>query len=143
MMGTIREFKITSDSKGKELISFAMALHNLIKLPLAIRSLNERGIRIEDGKIVDYDYTGPVLEQVLKENRLVRAVPVTGAYRGKSVIVAPIRDDEDNVIAAIGVSDTYGALDFIECFCRNPTVVKEVEKCLLKRRAKSNSKKDG
>ncbi len=143
MMETIGEFKITSDSKGKELISFAMALHNLIKLPLAIRSLNERGIRIEDGKIADYDYTGPVLEQVLKENRLIRAVPATGAYRGKSVIVAPIRDYENNVIAAIGVSDTYGALDFIECFCRNPGVIKEVETCLVKRRAKSNSKKDG
>jgi hypothetical protein len=116
-----------------------MALHTLIKLPLAIRSLNEKGIRIEDGKVVDYDYTGPVLEQVLKENRLIRAVPTTGAYKGKSVIAAPIRDDENNVIAAIGISDTYGALDFIECFCRNPTVVKEVKKCLMKRRAKSTS----
>ncbi len=120
-----------------------MGLHNLIKLPLAIRSLNERGIRIEDGEIVDYDYTGPVLEQVLKENRLIRAVPTTGAYRGKSVVVAPIRDNENNVIAVIGVSDTYGAFDFIECFCRNPTVVKEVEKCLIEKQSKPGSKNGG
>ncbi len=115
-----------------------MLLHNLIKLPLAMRSLNEKGIRIEDGKIINYDYTGPVLEQVLKENRLIRTVPVTGAYKGKSVIAAPIRDDEGKVVAAIGVSDTYGALDFIECFCRNPSVVQEVEKCLMEKREKSD-----
>ena len=110
-----------------------MALHNIIKLPLAMRSLNEKGVRIENGKIVDYEYTGPVLEDVLRENRLIRAVPTSGAYRGKSIIAAPIRDDEGNVIAVIGVSDTYGALDFIECFCRNPTVVEDVEKCLVKK----------
>jgi hypothetical protein len=82
----IREFKITQDSTGKELASFALAIHNLIKLPLAMRSLNEKGVRIEDGKIMDYNYTGPVLEQVLRENRSIRAVPKTGVYKGKSVV---------------------------------------------------------
>lgn len=137
------EFKITRDSKGKDLASFALALHKIVKLPLAIRSMNERGLRIEDGEIIDYDYTGPVLEQVLRENKLIRTVPTIGNYRGKSVIAAPIRDDEDNVIAAIAISDTYGAIDFVECFCRNPTVVKDVEECLMrKQKSKNNLKVD-
>lgn len=127
----MKEFRITQDSKGEEIASFALALYNIIRLPVTMRSLNEKGIRIEDGKIIEYQYTGPILEQALKENRLVRAVPISGKFKGKSVIVAPIRDDDGNVLAAIGVSDTYGAIDFVECFCTHPIVIDEVEKCLL------------
>ncbi len=125
----MHEFKISPDSTGKDLEEFAISLHNIIKLPLTIRSLNKRGLRIEEGKIVDHDYTGPIMEQALKENRLIRTVPISGAFKGRSVLVAPIHDDEGNAIAAIGISDTYGAIDFMECFCRNPTVITEVEKC--------------
>jgi len=133
----IREFKITPDSKGKELAAFALSLHNLIKLPLTMRSLNEKGVLIEDGKIVDYNYTGPVLEQALTENKLIRTVPKSGVFKGKSVVVAPIQDEDGRAVAAIGISDTYGALDFIECFCRNPSVIKDVEKCLIEKRIKA------
>ena len=127
----MKELRITQDSKEEEISSFAMALHNIIRLPLTMRSLNEKGIRIEDGKIVDHQYTGPILEQVLKENKLIRTVPTHGEFKGKSVIVSPIRDSEGNVLAAIGVSDTYGAIDFIECFCTHPIVIDDVEKCIL------------
>lgn len=136
----MKEFKITPDSKAKELESFAMALHQIIKLPLKIRSLNEKGLRIEDGKVIDYEYTCPILERVLKENRLISIVPTSGTYMGKSVLVSPIRDDEENVIAAIGISDTYGAIDFIECFCMHTTAIDNVEKCLTKRLQKNNKK---
>lgn len=132
----MKEFRITPDSKGEEIASFAMAMHNIIRLPLTMRSLNEKGVRIEDGKVVDYQYTGPVLEQVLKENRLIRIVPLTGVFKGKSVIVAPIRDDENNILAAIGVSDEYGAIDFIECFCVHPIVIEDVEKCIARKSGK-------
>jgi len=77
-----------------------------------------------------------VLEQVLEENRLIQTVPRSGAYKGKSVIAAPIQDAEGKVVAAIGLSDAYGALDFIECFCRNPTGVEDVKKCLIERGVK-------
>ncbi len=33
-----------------------------------------------------------VIEQVLKENMFVRAVPKTGDFKGKSAVVAPIQD---------------------------------------------------
>lgn len=130
----MHEFKITPDSTGSDLKDFALALHNIIRLPLTIRSLNEKGLRIEDGKIIDYNFTGPILEKVLKENKLIRTVPTNGPFKGKSVLVAPIRDDEGNAIAAIGISDTYGAIDFVECFCRNPTVVEDVERCVMKKK---------
>ncbi len=94
--------------------------------------MNNKGLRIEEGKVIDYNYTGPILEQSLKENKMIRAIPTSGDFRGKSVLVSPIRDDEGNAIAAIGISDTYGAIDFMDCFCRNPTLVTEVERCLNK-----------
>jgi hypothetical protein len=127
----MKELRITPDSKGEEIGPFALAMHNIMRLPLTMRSLNEKGVRIEDGKIIEFQYTGPILEQVLKENRLIRAVPISGTFKGKCVIVAPIRDDEGNVLAAIGISDQYGAIDFIECFCSHPIVIDEVEKCVL------------
>lgn len=130
----MHEFKITPNSTGKDLESFALSLHGIIKLPLTIRSLNKKGLRIEDGKVIDYNFTGPIIEQVLKENKLIRTIPTSGEYRGKSVLVAPIRDEEGGVIAAIGISDTYGAVDFMECFCRNPTVISDVERCMNNKR---------
>lgn len=101
---------------------------------MAIRSLNEKGVRIEDGKIMDHEYTGPVLEQVLRENRIIQAVPKTGDFKGKSVIVAPIQDDGGNVVAAIGLSDAYGALDLIDCLCKHVGVIEEVERCLIEKK---------
>jgi hypothetical protein len=77
-----------------------------------------------------------VLEQVLEENRLIQTVPRSGAYKGKSVIAAPIQDADGKVVAAIGLSDAYGALDFIECFCSSPTIVEDVKKCLIERGVK-------
>ena len=136
----MHEFKITPESTGKDLEVFALSLHNIIKLPLTIRSLNEKGLRIEDGKIIDYNFTGPILEQVLNENKSIRTVPTNGPFKGRSVLVAPIRDNEGDVVAAIGISDTYGAIDFMECFCRNPTIVAEVEKCMSDKRY--NNKRD-
>lgn len=40
----MRELRITPDSKEEEIASFAVALHNIIRLPLAMRSLNEKGV---------------------------------------------------------------------------------------------------
>ncbi len=133
----MHEFKIGPDSSGLDLKEFALSLHNIIKLPLTIRSLHKKGLRIEDGRVIDDNFTGPVLEKVLKENKLISSVPTDGPFKGKSVLVAPIRDDEGSVVAAIGISDTYGAIDFMECFCRNPTVITEVEKCIMDKRKKN------
>ncbi len=36
-----------------------------------MRSRNKKGVREEKGEIIDLEYTGPVLERVLKENRVI------------------------------------------------------------------------
>ncbi len=124
---------ITADSSAQEIAPFAMAVHELLGLPVTMRSLNRKGVRIEKGRILSYDYTGPVLEQVLKENRTIRTIPTSGRYAGIPVIVTPIRNKEGYGIAAIGVVDVVGSVDLGLVFGDYPEVVKQVQECIRSR----------
>ncbi len=54
--------KITSSSSGEELRELGICIHELVsRLPLTIRSRELPGLRIEDGKVIDDNYTEPVL----------------------------------------------------------------------------------
>lgn len=119
--------KICPDSTADDLEPIAIAVHTLLGIPITIRSLNFRGIRMERGAIIDRDYTGPVLEEVIKTNTIIRTVPREGTYRGKSVVVAPIRTLEGEAIGAIGVVDLVAALDILSMFKEYPGVIDEVE----------------
>ncbi|KXS41511.1 DUF2111 domain-containing protein [Methanolobus zinderi] len=119
--------KICADSTAEDLEPIAVAIHTLLGIPITIRSMNSRGIRMERGIIVDREYTGPVLEEVIRTNTVVRTVPSEGVYRGKSVIVAPIRTLAGEAIGAIGVVDLVAALDILSMFREYPGIVDEVE----------------
>lgn len=94
------------DMTPYEMIPFALAVHEIVnRYPVTMRSRKSHGVRVEDGKVIDNDYTGPVLEEVLKTNRVIRTIPETGAYKGTPVVVAPIRNERGEAIAAIGVVD--------------------------------------
>ncbi len=125
--------QISADSGADELAPFAMAVHELLRLPVTMRSLNKKGVRIEKGKILDNNYTGPILELVLKENKTIRAIPTSGKYAGVPVIVAPIRNKEGYGIAAIGVVDVVGTVDLGLVFGDYPEVVKQVQECVRAR----------
>lgn len=117
---------LSQDSDADDLASVAMAVHRLVGIPVTIRSVNRRGVCIEDDVVIDHDYTGPVLEQVIKENKLVRAIPKTGRYRDIPVVVAPIRDKEDKVIGAIGLVDIIGSIDLGLVFQKYPDVIRQI-----------------
>ncbi len=125
--------QISADSGADEIAPFAMAVHELLGLPVAMRTLNKKGVRIEKGKILDNNYTGPILELVLKENKTVRAIPTSGKYSGVPVIVAPVRNKEGYGIAAIGVVDVVGTVDLGLVFGEYPEVVKQVQECVRAR----------
>jgi hypothetical protein len=96
---------ITSSSTGEELVPIAFAVHKLVnRLPITMRTKNCKGLRIEEGKIIDFSYTGPALERVLTKGTAYRGIPKTGAYKGIPVVVIPIKE-EDETIAAIGIVD--------------------------------------
>lgn len=124
---------ISADSSAEEIVPFALAVHELLGLPVTMRSLNKKGVRIEKGNVLDYNYSGPVLEQVLKENRPLRTIPTTGKYTGVPVIVVPIRNKEGYGIAAVGVVDVVGTVDLGLVFGDYPEVVKQVQECVRSR----------
>jgi hypothetical protein len=98
--------KLTASSTGKEIEPLAITIHQLVnELPLTMRTKNSRGIRLEEGKVIDYNYTGPLLEKVLEKGLKNSGVPESGPYQGKPVIVVPLIEN-DEIVAAIGVVDT-------------------------------------
>jgi len=96
---------LSQDTEAEDLKCLALAVHELVgRLPLVMRSKNQYGVRCEDGEVVDTNYTGPVLEEVLKKNQTVRRIAVSGPYRGVPVVVVPVVRKRE-AIAAIGVFD--------------------------------------
>ncbi len=102
-------------------------MHSLVGLPTTIRSLKRKGLRLEKGEVLDRDYTGPVLEEVLKTNKVVHEVPIEGVYKGKHVVVTPIRSKDGKVIAALGIVDLLTTIDLPSVFKEYTSVLEEVE----------------
>ena len=117
--------QITSSSSSKEIAPMALAIHQLVnKLPITMRSKNSSGVRVEEGKLIDYDYTGPVLEKTLEKGRLIHETPETGDYKGIPVVVVPIIEG-DEVIGAIGIVDiTRGIFSDLMQIARRPNIIK-------------------
>jgi PAS domain S-box-containing protein len=69
---------------------------------------------LENGKILDRDYTGPVLEEVLRTGKTIRGVPKDGTYLGRNVAVSPIFSGDGKVVAAIGIVDLLSVLEMQE-----------------------------
>lgn len=133
IMINFTSIQISADSQSEEIAPFALAVHELLGLPVTMRTLNKKGVRIEKGKILDTDYSGPILEQVLRENKLVRKIPTSGKYTGIPVVVVPIRNKDGYGIAALGVVDVVGTVDLGHIFGDYPEVVKQVQECLRSR----------
>ena len=50
--------KVTPNSTSKEIAPIALAINEMVAgLPVTMRALNKRGVRIEKGKVMDYDYS--------------------------------------------------------------------------------------
>jgi hypothetical protein len=102
--------KLTDSSTGEEITPIAMAIHELVnRLPVTMRTKNSKGVRIEDGKVLATNYTGPILEKALKEGKIINETPNKGYYDGKPVKVVPLIEN-DKIIAAIGVIDTTNGI---------------------------------
>lgn len=117
--------QITSSSKGKNIEPMALAVHQLVnKLPTTMRTKDSPGVRIEEGEVIDYNYTGPILEKVLREGIVIRDIPDDGAYSGIPVVVVPIKE-ENEVIGAVGIVDiTKGIFSDLKQITRRPELIK-------------------
>lgn len=126
-MENTKSITISEDSGPRELEAIAFAIHSLVGLPTTIRSLKQKGLRLEKGKVLDRNYTGPVLEEVLRVNKTVHETPKEGVYRGRHVVVSPIRSNEGKVIAALGIVDLLATIDLSVIFQEYSYVLDEVE----------------
>ena len=120
--------QITSSSDSKEIAPIALAIHELVgRLPTTMRTKDSMGVRIEDGEIIDYEYSGPILEKVLNEGKVVHETPLNGAYSGIPVVVVPIK--EGDIIGVIGIVDiTKGIFSDIKEITKRPEIIKNTQK---------------
>ncbi len=121
------EIILSANSTSRDILPVAKMVHELFSLPVTMRSRNKKGVRLEKGKVIDMDYTGPVLEDVFSRNCVIHTIPDSGAYEGIPVVVAPIYDSEGTSIAAVGVVDVVCTIDLASVFGSYPQIVKQVE----------------
>ena len=117
---------LSANPSSEEILPFAKMVHEVVSLPVVMRSRNKKGVRLEKGKVIDMDYTGPILEEVLAKNCVVRTMPKSGAYNGIPVVVAPIQDNKRNPIAAVSEIDVISTIDLASVFSDYPKIVKQV-----------------
>jgi hypothetical protein len=123
----MHRYTFCETAKAADLEPVVLAIHEVIhRLPVTARSLHEPGIRVEDGRVIDRNYTGPVLDQVLASNTIIKTTPEKGAYKGVPVTVAPIRDQDGHVIGAIGVVDVTGIFDLATLMEHQSAILKQV-----------------
>jgi hypothetical protein len=116
---------ISEDARSEDLAPIALAINEIVRLPITLRSLKHPGVRVEKGKVLDSSYSGPILEEVLKTGRPIRTIPESGAFKGVPVSVAPILAD-GKTVAAVGVVDAAGTIDLPEVFGAYGDVVRQV-----------------
>jgi len=123
----MRDPVISAGSTAEDWKPLLLALHEILnRLPVTARSRDRPGIRVEEGRVLDTSYTGPVLEEVMRRNELRKTTPKTGAYRGVPVIVAPVRNGRGEAIGAIGIVDITGIFDLATLMEHQSAIMKQI-----------------
>ena len=122
---TMSRLVISEDTRSEDLAALALVFNEIVRLPVTMRSMRFPGVRVEKGKVLDKNYSGPVLEEVIRTGKAIRTTPKEGAYRGVPVSVAPILVD-GRVVAVVGVVDVIGTIDIPEVFGAYGDVLKQV-----------------
>ena len=86
----------------------------------------KEGIRVEDGRVVDRHYMGPVLIEAIQKNILIKTTPSAGAYKGVPVTVAPFRDQRGTRSGRSGLSISPGSFDLATLMEHQSAIIKQV-----------------
>ena len=123
----MHRYTLSCSAEAADLEPVVLAVHDLIhRLPVTAKSRDRDGIRVEDGRVVDRHYNGPVLLDVIAKNQTIQVTPSSGAYKGVPVTVSPIRDKDGNAIGAIGVVDITGIFDLATLMEHQTAILKQV-----------------
>lgn len=123
----MHQYSVSCSAGADDLEPIVIAVHELIhRLPVTAKSRDKDGIRVEEGRVIDRHYNGPVLLDAIRTNQVIRITPASGAYQGIPVTVTPIRDSDGNAIGAIGVVDITGIFDLATLMEHQAAIVKQV-----------------
>lgn len=123
----MHRYVLSCNAASEDLEPVVLAIHELIhRLPVTAKSADRDGIRVEDGRVIDRTYNGPILLEAIAKNQLIKTTPSSGAYKGVPVTVAPIRDKDGNAIGAIGVVDITGIFDLATLMEHQSAILKQV-----------------
>jgi len=118
---------ISPESRPEDYEPLLMAFHNIVgKLPVTARSTTRPGILIMNGEISSREYTGPVLEKVIREGRTIREIPNSGRFKGIPVIVSPVTAVDGATVGAVGIVDITGIFDLATLMDHQATIIKQV-----------------
>jgi hypothetical protein len=123
----MHRYTLSCSAEAADLEPVVLAVHELIHhLPVTAKSLERDGIRVEDGRVIDRHYNGPVLLEAIAKNQAIQTTPSSGAYKGVPVTVTPIRDKDGKAIGAIGVVDITGIFDLATLMEHQSAILKQV-----------------
>lgn len=123
----MHHYTLSCSANSGDLEPVVLAVHELIHhLPVTAKSRDKNGVRVEDGKVIDRNYNGPILIEAISTNQLIKIVPSSGAYKGVPVTVSPIRDNDGNAIGAIGIVDITGIFDLATLMENQSAIIKQV-----------------
>jgi len=123
----MHRYTLSCNADAGDLEPVVLAVHELIHhLPVTAKSLEKDGIRVEDGKVIDRHYNGPILIEAIRTNRMIKIIPSSGAYKGVPVTVTPFRDRDGKAIGAIGVVDMTGIFDLATLMENQSAIIKQV-----------------
>jgi len=123
----MHRYTLSCSAEAADLEPVVLAVHELIHhLPVTAKSLERDGIRVEDGRVIDRHYNGPILLEAIAKNQPIQTTPSSGAYKGVPVTVTPIRDKDGKAIGAIGVVDITGIFDLATLMEHQSAILKQV-----------------
>ena len=123
----MHHYSLSCSAEAGDLEPFVLAVHEMVhRLPVTAKSAEKDGIRVEDGRVIDRHYTGPVLLEAIAKNITIKTTPSSGTYKGVPVTVSPIRDSEGNAIGAIGIVDITGIFDLATLMEHQSEIIRQV-----------------
>ncbi|WP_321508671.1 DUF2111 domain-containing protein [uncultured Methanoregula sp.] len=123
----MHRYAISCDAEADDLEPVVLAVHELIhRLPVTAKSRERDGIRVEEGRVIDRHYNGPILLEAIEKNQLIKTTPVSGPYTGVPVTVTPFRDCDGKAIGAIGIVDITGIFDLATLMEHQTAIIKQV-----------------
>ncbi|OPX65468.1 DUF2111 domain-containing protein [Methanoregula sp. PtaB.Bin085] len=123
----MHRYTLSCSAEAADFEPVALAVHELVhRLPVTAKSRDKNGIRIEEGRVIDRNYSGPVLLDAIAQNRTIKVTPASGAYKGVPVTVSPVRDKDGDAIGAIGIVDITGIFDLATLMEHQSAILKQV-----------------